>query len=261
MSFDDNKAIIQRFVESFNRGNLHIIDEIISRDFFNYVPAEREETAPEVMRRLAADLIAAIPDFKIEVADFVDQGETISFNATLSGTHRNVLWGAPAEGKHISWSAPVTSHFSGGKFNFEWVDFSMPKIVGVMRELNVIPAPEDMDKPSKYPVEIPEFLLKMFFMGRVEEEECSHLDMIKLTDTETNECADCVASGDVWPALRMCLVCGYVGCCDASKNKHMKQHYERTGHPIFRSIRMQESWVWCYEENKFFSGRILDRYR
>jgi hypothetical protein len=40
----------------------------------------------------------------------------------------------------------------------------------------------------------------------------------------------------------------------------MKAHYEETGHPIFRSIRLDESWVWCYEDNAFFSGKILEKY-
>jgi uncharacterized UBP type Zn finger protein len=59
----------------------------------------------------------------------------------------------------------------------------------------------------------------------------------------------------------MCLSCGYVGCCDTSKNKHMKQHYERTGHPLFRSIRLKESWVWCYEDDVFLSGKILEQFK
>ena len=59
----------------------------------------------------------------------------------------------------------------------------------------------------------------------------------------------------------MCLTCGYVGCCDTSKNKHMKQHYQQTGHPLFRSLHLAESWVWCYVDNVLFSGRVLERYR
>ena len=27
-----------------------------------------------------------------------------------------------------------------------------------------------------------------------------------------------------------------------------------------RSIRMDEGWVWCYEDNAFFSGRVLENY-
>lgn len=73
--------------------------------------------------------------------------------------------------------------------------------------------------------------------------------------------AACFDQGDNWPALRLCLICGFVGCCDTSKNKHMLNHYEETGHPIMRSIRMDEGWVWCYEDNAFFETAVLDRYR
>jgi uncharacterized UBP type Zn finger protein len=59
----------------------------------------------------------------------------------------------------------------------------------------------------------------------------------------------------------MCLVCGFVGCCDTSTNRHMVGHYEETGHPIFRSIRGDEGWVWCYADDAFFEKPILDGYR
>jgi uncharacterized UBP type Zn finger protein len=117
-----------------------------------------------------------------------------------------------------------------------------------------------MDKPHEHPVSLPELLLKLLFTGQVAEKECTHLGLIQFVKPQTDVCRDCAAKGDVWPALRMCLVCGYVGCCDTAKNKHMKQHYEQTGHPIFRSIRLQESWIWCYEDDAFLSGRHLAKW-
>jgi hypothetical protein len=41
----------------------------------------------------------------------------------------------------------------------------------------------------------------------------------------------------------------------------MIEHFRETGHPIMRSIRMDEGWVWCYEDDAFFEKAILDRYR
>ena len=51
--------------------------------------------------------------------------------------------------------------------------------------------------------------------------------------------------GDSWVQLRMCLECGHVGCCDASKNKHATKHYHTTGHPIIENYP-SASWRWCY---------------
>ena len=77
-------------------------------------------------------------------------------------------------------------------------------------------------------------------------EECTHLDQIKVRKTTTHICEDCVKLGDTWVHLRMCLICGNVGCCDSSKNKHATKHFHTTQHPLIRSIERGESWVWCY---------------
>jgi CPA2 family monovalent cation:H+ antiporter-2 len=45
----------------------------------------------------------------------------------------------------------------------------------------------------------------------------------------------------------MCLLCGYVGCCDKSKNKHAQEHFRQTGHPLIQPHKERGmDWVWCY---------------
>lgn len=78
---------------------------------------------------------------------------------------------------------------------------------------------------------------------------CSHLDQILIRNHENHVCTDCVKLGDRWFHLRMCLTCGYVGCCDNSKNKHATAHFRATDHPLIRSVEPGESWVWCYVDN------------
>nr|WP_201964634.1 UBP-type zinc finger domain-containing protein [Ramlibacter ginsenosidimutans] len=74
------------------------------------------------------------------------------------------------------------------------------------------------------------------------------MDQIAVTGTRTNVCEECVQLGDPWVHLRLCLVCGHVGCCDASKNRHATRHYRQTAHPLIRSIEPGERWVWCYAD-------------
>jgi uncharacterized UBP type Zn finger protein len=76
--------------------------------------------------------------------------------------------------------------------------------------------------------------------------QCKHINQIKFTTTTTRVCEDCVKLGDTWVHLRLCLECGYVGCCDSSKNKHETKHFHHTKHPLMRSIEPEENWVWCY---------------
>jgi uncharacterized UBP type Zn finger protein len=78
--------------------------------------------------------------------------------------------------------------------------------------------------------------------------ECTHLDQIQITQLpeSTLGCEDCLASGDPWLHLRICLSCGKVGCCDDSPNRHATAHAREAGHPLIRSIEPREDWSWCF---------------
>ena len=76
--------------------------------------------------------------------------------------------------------------------------------------------------------------------------KCKHLDQIKFKTTDTRVCEECVKMGDRWVHLRLCMICGNVGCCDSSKNKHATKHFHQSAHPLIRSIEPGEAWIWCY---------------
>jgi len=42
------------------------------------------------------------------------------------------------------------------------------------------------------------------------------------------------------------MICGHVGCCDSSKNKHARKHFHATRHPLMKSIEPGETWGWRY---------------
>ena len=76
--------------------------------------------------------------------------------------------------------------------------------------------------------------------------DCTHTGQIKIENTRIHECKECIQMGDTWVHLRLCMICGHVGCCDSSKNKHATKHFHSTSHPLIRSIEPGERWVWCY---------------
>jgi uncharacterized UBP type Zn finger protein len=80
---------------------------------------------------------------------------------------------------------------------------------------------------------------------------CNHREMINDVVPSAQGCEDCLKTGDTWINLRMCLTCGYVGCCDSSPNKHATRHFKQTGHPIVQSFKGDEDWVWCYIDKEF----------
>ena len=82
--------------------------------------------------------------------------------------------------------------------------------------------------------------------------KCTHLDQVADPEPRTPDgCEGCLASGDRWVHLRLCLTCGHVGCRDSSRNRHATRHARGTGHPIVRSFEPGESWRWCYLDEAF----------
>jgi len=79
---------------------------------------------------------------------------------------------------------------------------------------------------------------------------CTHLDTVKVLELpeSVEGCEDCLATGDGWLHLRICLECGHVRCCDASPNRHATKHAEASGHPIIRSLEPGEVWSWCFAD-------------
>jgi uncharacterized UBP type Zn finger protein len=83
-------------------------------------------------------------------------------------------------------------------------------------------------------------------------EACAHIDQTGDVEPKSQGCGACEESGDRWVHLRLCMTCGTVGCCDNSKNRHARGHFETTGHPIIQSFEPGEDWWWCYLDEAGF---------
>jgi thioredoxin reductase (NADPH) len=79
---------------------------------------------------------------------------------------------------------------------------------------------------------------------------CTHLDQVRITElpAAVEGCEDCLATGDPWLHLRICLECGKVGCCDDSPNRHASAHARSSGHLLIRSLEPGEEWSWCFAD-------------
>jgi uncharacterized UBP type Zn finger protein len=71
---------------------------------------------------------------------------------------------------------------------------------------------------------------------------CTHLDQIHDVQPSAQGCEEC-------------LVCGHVGCCDSSKNKHATAHFHATEHPLVQSFQPGEDWIWCYVDEVVMQPR------
>lgn len=81
--------------------------------------------------------------------------------------------------------------------------------------------------------------------------ECEHFAQAGGAVQKTEGCEVCERERLPVVALRMCMTCGHVGCCDSSVGRHATKHFEETGHPVMRAVP-GESWKWCYIHRDYF---------
>jgi uncharacterized UBP type Zn finger protein len=69
-------------------------------------------------------------------------------------------------------------------------------------------------------------------------ESCEHfvgIDEANISP-KTSGCYECEKEGTEWVSLRMCLICGHVGCCDSSTGLHATKHFEPSGNPVMIAL-------------------------
>ncbi len=90
-------------------------------------------------------------------------------------------------------------------------------------------------------------------------EPCEHAEQVELVQPRSVGCESCLRSGSEWIHLRVCLSCGYVGCCDSSPNRHASAHFAAVGHPLMASAEPGENWAWCFVDSETYRTRVAIR--
>ncbi|WP_415840343.1 UBP-type zinc finger domain-containing protein, partial [Nocardiopsis gilva] len=79
------------------------------------------------------------------------------------------------------------------------------------------------------------------------EAACPHAEEIRPVLPKSPGCTACLSRGrHDWVHLRICLTCGFVGCCNSSPGRHAQEHAESVGHPMAMSAEPGEVWAWCF---------------
>lgn len=80
--------------------------------------------------------------------------------------------------------------------------------------------------------------------------ECKHLPE-KFVVPRTNMCEQCQGALHAL-GLRVCLVCGHVGCCESDPGQHALKHARENGHQVIASYPAdRNSFIWCYADNDY----------
>jgi predicted ester cyclase len=99
VSLDENKAVVRRFLEAQNRGDLEAMLACWFPDAVNHGRFGDGPPPPEVaallhgrdgLARVLGALLVAFPDRRWEIADLLAEGDRVACRLHVSGTHRGV---------------------------------------------------------------------------------------------------------------------------------------------------------------------------
>ena len=244
---------LNQFVAAFNGHDLDTAAALLGDAFWAYQAREGEQTQPEAFAEVMAGIRSGMPDGTLTLTDIQEDGDELVADAVFAGHYTGVMYGVTGLGQAYELRAILRARCDeGGRLTLAIEGAQVPP---ELRTLGVIPYLSFAHlRPAEH-TRLPEVLYRLAFGGHaLEEKPCSHLDEIVVVEPTSDVCEACVATGTEWPALRQCLTCGHVGCCDLSVNKHAKAHSEQTGHPLVRSISPGEAWIWCYPDSAILSS-------
>ena len=135
---ETNKAIVRRFFETANAGNIDQWDEILVEDYVHHDP----QMPPEMQRgrdnykQGISGFLSAFPDGHLAVEDLIAEGDRVVSRIVFNGTHNGDLMGIPPSGKPVTFNMIGIWRIAGGRIAEGWVNFD---ILGVMQQIGVIP--------------------------------------------------------------------------------------------------------------------------
>jgi len=139
-SFDIAQASRRLLEQSFNEGNLAVIDEFVAPDAMNHDPATpvemRSLRGPEMLKRTVSMYRQAFPDVRIMVDDVIAADDKVVLRWHSDGTHSGDLHGLAPTGVHASVTGVSIDQWKDGKVVEAWVEWDN---LGLMRQLGAAP--------------------------------------------------------------------------------------------------------------------------
>lgn len=115
MSGEDNKALVQRFVEEFwNQGNMTAADELMADDVKISLPGVGP-VDKETFKKFATSIRSAFPDWYSTAEVMIAEDDRLAEQWTGRGTHQGEFQGIAPTGRKVAVPGSVFYRIKSGK--------------------------------------------------------------------------------------------------------------------------------------------------
>lgn len=137
MSSEENKRVMQRFVEFINTASVKLADELISPNASFYVPGRPEPLrGPAGYLEVIGMMRGGFPDIQWTLEEMVAEGDKVAARFTMRGTHHGPFFGVPPTGKKIAVPAVNFYRLSEGRLVEER---GQPDLLSLLQQIGAVP--------------------------------------------------------------------------------------------------------------------------
>ena len=121
MMYEENKAIVRRYLAGLSKGDLDIVDRLISSNFVPHNPAVvGSPPGRQGQKQIISSLRSAFPDLTFTIKDIIAEGDKVAVRWKARGTHKGEWMGKAPTGKEITLSTIIFYRISAGKIVELW---------------------------------------------------------------------------------------------------------------------------------------------
>jgi predicted ester cyclase len=121
MSTEENKARERSMVEeALNKGNLDILDEVLSPDFVYHGPGGTEVRGISAYKEFMASLRKMYPDIHVVIEDILAEGNLVATRTMCTFTFTGKMGDIKPTGKEVAMPGSILDRFEGDKLAETW---------------------------------------------------------------------------------------------------------------------------------------------
>ncbi len=138
MTTEQNKAIVLRFYEAFDREDLEQAKELIAPNVVARGLGSGLINGCDAIIQYGFTMRSAFPDGRHTFEDVIAEEDKVVTRGTFSGTHHGDLLGIPPTGKQVTFSVVHIDRLVDGKIVEHW---GQGDTLAIMQQLGVVSSP------------------------------------------------------------------------------------------------------------------------
>jgi predicted ester cyclase len=143
---DNNKALVRRFYQEIDKGNLEAMDELVAEDYLDHNPPPFPGLASgrEGLKQAFKIFWEATPGYH-HIEEQVAEGDKVVTRLTSYGKHEGDLPGAPRTGNDLKMTSITIHRIANGKLVEKWAE---KDVMGFLIQIGVMRPPGQHETPT-----------------------------------------------------------------------------------------------------------------